>query len=367
MISHLFSPLALRGVTMPNRVAVAPMCQYSVEDGTVGDWHMMHLGNLALAGSGLLIIEATGVEAAGRITPGCTGLYSDENEAAFARAIGFCRRVSDSPIGIQLGHAGRKASAHVPWHGGGSLAAEEWAWETSAPSALSFAPDWHMPTAMDDAALTRVRDAFVAATVRAERLGLDLIEVHAAHGYLLHQFLSPLSNTRTDAYGGDLEGRMRFPLEVFEAVRAAFPDDKPVTVRLSATDWVEGGWDVAQSIAFSAALKARGCDLIHVTSGGVSPDQKIEPGPGYQTGFAEAIRHAVDMPVMAVGEITSPIQAETIVRTGQADCVALARGLLWNPRWIWHAAKELGATIPVSAQYARSNRGIDATVFEMRS
>ncbi len=366
MTSHLFSPLALRGMTMPNRVAVAPMCQYSAVDGTVGDWHVMHLGSLALAGPGMLIIEATGVEAVGRISPGCTGLYSDQNEAAFARAIAFCRSVSDSPIGIQLGHAGRKASAHVPWHGGGSLAAAEGAWETSAPSAVPFTPAWHTPTVMDDAALTRVRDAFVAATLRAERLGLELIEVHAAHGYLLHQFLSPLSNRRDDAYGGDAEGRMRFPLEVFDAVRAAFPDDKPVTVRLSATDWVEGGWDVEQSIAFSDALKARGCDLIHVSSGGLSTDQKIEGGPGYQTDFASAIRHAVDIPVMAVGEIKSPIQAETIIRSGQADSVALAREMLSNPRWIWHAAQELGVTIPMIAQYARSNHGLDATTFEMR-
>lgn len=366
MTAHLFAPLALRGMTMPNRIAVAPMCQYSAIEGTVGDWHLMHLGNLALAGPGLMIIEATGVEPEGRITPGCTGLYSDKNEAAFAKVIGYCRRVSDSPIGIQLGHAGRKASVHVPWHGGGSLLAEEGAWQTVGPSAIPFTPAWHTPTALDGAALDRVRTAFVEATVRADRLEIDLIEIHAAHGYLLHQFLSPLSNERTDAYGGDLEGRMKFPLEVFEAVRASFPDNKPVTIRLSATDWVEGGWDVSQSIAFSAALKARGCDLIHVSSGGLSPDQKIEAGPGYQTDFANAIRSTVDMPVMAVGEITSAVQAETIVRTGQADCVALAREMLWNPRWVWHAASELGAQIPVSAQYARSNRRIDASTFEMR-
>lgn len=366
MTAHLFSPLTLRGMTMPNRIAVAPMCQYSATDGTAGDWHLMHLGTLALAGPGLLIIEATGVEAQGRITPGCTGLYSDENEEAFAKVIAYCRRVSDSPIGIQLGHAGRKASTHVPWHGGGALSAEQGAWETASPSAIPFTSAWHTPTAMDDAALDRVRTAFSDATIRAERLGLDLIEIHAAHGYLMHQFLSPLSNKRTDAYGDDLEGRMRFPLEIFEAVRAAFPDDKPVTVRLSASDWVEGGWDVEQSIAFCTALKQRGCDLIHVSSGGLSPDQKIEVGPGYQTDFATAIRRAVDVPVMAVGQITTAIQAETIVRTGQADCIALARELLWNPRWVWHAALELGAQLPLSAQYARGNRGIDATIFEMR-
>ena len=366
MTPRLFTPLSLRGMTMPNRIAVAPMCQYSAIDGAVGDWHLMHLGHLALAGPGLLIIEATGVEAAGRITHGCTGLYSDENEAAFRHVIAFCRRVSDSPIGIQLGHAGRKASVHLPWDGGGALGSGDDRWETSAPSAAPFTPEWHTPTALDDAGLDRIRTAFADAAKRAAALDLDLIEIHAAHGYLLHQFLSPLSNKRDDAYGGSLENRMRFPLEVFETVRAAFPDDRPVTVRLSAADWVEGGWDAVQSIEFCHALKARGCDLIHVSSGGLSPDQKIETGPGYQTDFAAEIRRTTGMPVMAVGEISEPREAETVLRSGAADCVALARGMLWNPRWVWHAAQELGAQAPMSAQYARSARSIGDAVFRMR-
>jgi len=366
MTSKLFSPFTLRGLELSNRIVVAPMCQYSANDGTVGDWHLMHLGHLALAGPGLLIIEATGVSPTARITPACTGLYSDENEAAFARVIAFCRDISASPIGIQLNHAGRKGSTRSPWLDGGPLTEAEGAWIPDAPSAIPYLQHWESPAALDADGLDSVRNAFVQAARRATRLGLDLVELHVAHGYLLHQFLSPLSNTRDDRYGGDLEGRMRFPLEVFDAVRAVFPADRPLTVRLSATDWFEGGWDLAQSVVFAQALKARGCDLIHVTSGGLVQEQKIVTGPGYQTGFAAEIRRQADMPVMAVGEITSPVQAETIVRTGEADLVAMARGVLWDPRWVWKAALECGAEIELPPPYARCNPALRAKPFVKR-
>ncbi len=366
MTSHLFSPFRLRGLELANRIVVAPMCQYSATDGVVGDWHLMHLGHLALAAPGLLLIEATGVEPQGRISPNCTGLYSDACEQAFARVVEFCREISPTPIGIQLGHAGRKGSTTAPWLGGQPLGPDEDPWVPDAPSAVPYLEHWETPTALDAAGLARVRDAFADAARRAARLDLDIIEVHAAHGYLLHQFLSPLSNRRDDAYGGDLEARMRFPLEVFDAVRDVFPDDKPVIVRLSATDWVDGGWDMEQSVAFSEALKARGCDAIHVTSGGLSQDQAIEVGPGYQTGFAAEIGRQTGMPVIAVGQITEPVQAETIVKTGQADLVALARGMLWDPRWVWKAALELGAEIELPAPYARCNPALRAKPFVKR-
>ncbi|MCB1493004.1 MAG: NADH:flavin oxidoreductase/NADH oxidase [Rhodobiaceae bacterium] len=367
MTGFLFSPFSLRDVTMPNRVAVAPMCQYSATEGTPGPWHLMHLGHLALGGAGLVIVEATGVSPEGRITPHCTGLYSDENEAAFAEIIAFCRGVGPAAIGIQLGHAGRKASTRAPWQDGGSLKPEEGPWQTLAPSAVPYLEGWPEPQALDAAGLEMVKSQFVQAAERAARIGFDLVEIHAAHGYLLHQFLSPLSNRRTDAWGGGPEGRMRFPLEVFEAVRAVFPKDKPVTVRLSATDWMEGGWDMEQSAVFCRELKARGCDLVHVSSGGLDQRQQIVTGPGYQVAFAADLRRAADMPVMAVGEITTPRQAETIVRTGQADMVALARSMLWDPRWVWKAAVELGAELELPAPYARANPALHARPFVKRS
>lgn len=367
MSSLLFTPLPIGKLSLPNRIVVAPMCQYMATDGVPGDWHLVHLGQFAQSGPGLILVEATGVETEGRITPGCTGLYSDESEAAFARIIGFCRSVGESRIGIQLGHAGRKASTKRPWEGAGQIRRADGGWPTSAPSAVPYLETWETPAALDDAGLARVRNAFADAARRAARAGFDLIEVHAAHGYLLHQFLSPLSNTREDAYGGSLENRCRFPLEVFQAVRDAFPADRPVILRLSATDWVEGGWDLAQSVAFAKALKRAGCDMIHVSSGGLDQRQQIVPGPGYQVDFAHEIRRQADMPVMAVGQITEPIQAETILRSGQADAVALARGMLWDPRWVWHAAKELGEEIALPAPYARSNPAMRGKPFITRS
>ena len=352
MSSMLFSPITLAGLDLPNRIAVAPMCQYSADEGTMNDWHLVNLGQFAMSGPGLVIIEATGVEPAGRITLGCVGLYSDANEAAMKRVVDFCKSVGDSKIAVQLAHAGRKASAERPWEGGNAL--KDGAWETYGPSAIAFADGWHVPEALDDAGLVRIKDAFVAAAKRAVRLGIDAIELHAAHGYLLHQFLSPISNQRSDKYGGSLKNRMRFPLELFDAVKAVVPADMPVLIRVSASDWVDGGWHVDGTIAFAKALEAAGCAAIHVSSGGNSLAQKLEIGYGYQTDLAKQIRDAVDIPVIAVGMITEPLQAETIIRTGQADMVALAREFLRDPHWTWRAAKALRSTSSVPNQYARA-------------
>ena len=365
MASALFSPISLRGLTLDSRVIVSPMCQYSADDGSATDWHLMHLGQLAISGPGLLIIEATGVEARGRITHGCLGLYSDANEAALARVLAFCRQHGKAKIGIQLAHAGRKASAHRPWEGRGALSAAEGAWETVAPSPLpgstagsgttsASSTGWPLPRMLDRAGMDEVRNAFVQAARRSDRLGIDLIELHMAHGYLMHSFLSPVSNQRNDAYGGSIENRMRFPLEVLDAVRALWPERKPLGVRISASDWVEGGWTVADSVVFAKAVKARGCDYICASSGGVSEHQKIRLEPGYQVPFAERIRRESGITTMAVGMILEPAYAESLVSDGKTDMVALARGLLYDPRWAWHAAEALGAEAAYPLQYERS-------------
>ena len=303
-----------------------------------------------------MILEATAVEREGRITPGCLGLYSDENEAALARVLAAVRSHSPMPLAIQLAHAGRKASSRVPWEGGAQIAlGQAGSWPAVAPSALAHIEGEDTPQALDEAGLARVRDAFAAAARRAARLGLQGIEIHAAHGYLMHQFLSPIANARSEAYGGALANRRRFPLEVFDAVRAAFPVERPVWVRLSATDWVEGsGWDIDDAIVFAHALKERGCTAIHVSSGGVSPRQKIALAPGYQVGLAARIKQATGLPTFAVGLITEALQAEAIVAGGQADAVALARAMLYDPRWPWHAAAQLGAQVSAPPQYWRS-------------
>ncbi|WP_112322804.1 NADH:flavin oxidoreductase/NADH oxidase [Oceanibium sediminis] len=366
MPSSLFSPITLRGLTIPNRVTVAPMCQYSAVDGVPQDWHLAHLGQFAQSGPGLIFTEATGVEPMGRITPACTGLYDDATEAAFARIVAFMKSVGDSRVGIQLGHAGRKGSTVPPWEGGGMIGGPG-AWHPPAPSAVPYLPGWPAPDAMDDAALARVKDAFVQAAQRAERAGFDLIELHVAHGYLLHQFLSPITNERSDRYGGSPEARMQYPLEVFEAVRAVFPADKPMLVRLSASDWIDGAWDLPQSVVFCQKLKDLGCDMIDVSSGGLDQRQKIKTGPGYQVGFSETIRREAGIATMAVGQITDPVQAETILSTGQSDMVALARGMLWDPRWTWKAALALGEDISLPAPYARCNPALRATPFVKRT
>lgn len=360
MLSQLFSPITLGTLSIDNRIVVAPMCQYSAQDGNATDWHRIHLGNMALSGAGVVILEATAVEPIGRITQGCLGLWCDQNEAALKPVIANMRAISPSKIFIQLAHAGRKASSARPWEGGQQLPQAQGGWLTQAPSAIPHAVGEEPPTAFEAADLQRIKLAFVDSARRAVRLGLDGIELHAAHGYLLHQFLSPIANQRTDAYGGSLQNRMRFVLEVFDAVKAAIPADVVLGVRVSATDWVEGGWDLAQSIELAKALKGRGCDFIDVSSGGVSPAQKIPMGPGYQVPLAQAIRAATQMPTMAVGLITEPQQAEDILLQNQADMVALARGMLFDPRWGWHAAAALGDTVEAPPQYWRSQpRGLE--------
>lgn len=357
MTARLFSPWRLGPLELPNRIVIAPMCQYSADDGSATDWHLIHLGHLALSGAALLILEATAVERQGRITPGCLGLYSGENEAALARVLAALRaHAGGMPLAIQLAHAGRKASSRVPWQGGAQLPLREpRSWRAVAPSAWPHIEGEDAPDALDDGGLARVRDAFVQAARRAARLGFDGIELHAAHGYLMHQFLSPIANRRNDAYGGSLDNRMRFPLEVFSALRESFPAERPLWVRLSATDWVSGsGWDVDDAVVFASALAARGCAAIHVSSGGVSSAQKIPLGPGYQVGLAARVKAAVGLPTIAVGLITEAQQAEDIIASGQADAVALARAMLYDPRWPWHAAAQLGASVKAPPQYWRS-------------
>ncbi|ANN67647.1 NADH:flavin oxidoreductase/NADH oxidase [Bordetella bronchialis] len=353
-MTTLFSSISLGRMALANRIVIAPMCEYTAEEGKATDWHMIHLGHLALSGAGLLFTEATAVEPGGRITPADLGLWDDETEAAIGRVMSAIRRYSSIRMGMQLAHAGRKASSRTPWEGGEQIPLAQGGWICDAPSAVAYKDGEEAPHALDRAGLHRVREAFVQAARRADRLGFDTVQVHAAHGYLLHQFLSPLANRRTDEYGGSLENRMRFPLEVFDAVRQAFSADKPVGIRVSATDWVDGGWDLEQTVAFAQALKARGCDYIDVSSGGMSPAQKIVLGPGYQVPFAERVKRETGLPTMAVGLITEPEQADEIVAQGKADMVSLARGMLYNPRWPWHAAARLGQHVEAPKQYWRS-------------
>jgi 2,4-dienoyl-CoA reductase-like NADH-dependent reductase (Old Yellow Enzyme family) len=354
-MSVLFTPVRVGSVELPNRIVIAPMCQYSAVNGCMNDWHLIHLGHLALSGAALLTIEATAVLPEGRITYADVGLWNEETEAAISRTLESIRRWSDMRIAIQLAHAGRKASTEVPWKGGMQVLRDHPnGWQTVAPSAIPYEDAEHPPVALDRQGLWQVREAFVAAAQRALRLGVDAVQLHCAHGYLLHQFLSPLSNRRDDEYGGSVENRMRFPLEVFDAVRAALPPERPVTMRVSGTDWVDGGWDIGQTIAFAQALEARGCAGIHVSSGGLTPSQQIPLGPSYQVPLARAVRRKTRMPVIAIGLITEFDQAEAIVGTGDADLIALARTVLYNPRWPWHAAAHFGAQVKAPEQYLRS-------------
>ena len=350
----LFTPFRIRNLELDNRIVIAPMCQYSATDGCMNDWHVQHLGQLAQSGAGLLTIEATSVSPEGRITFADVGLYDDRCEEAMGRVIASIRQWSDMPIAIQLAHAGRKASTSKPWEQKGPLAPdEEGGWQTVAPSAIPYNEGHSTPAALDSEGLETVRQQFAQAAKRAARLNVDLIQIHAAHGYLLHQFLSPLSNQRTDNYGGSFENRARFPLEIFDVVRAAFPADKAISVRISATDWVEGGFNIDEAVAFSRLLEERGADAIHVSSGGLHPEQQIDVFPGYQVPLARAVKSAVNIPVVAVGLITEPEHAEAIVAGGDADFIGLARGVLYNPRWPWHAAAALGAQVHASNQYLR--------------
>ncbi len=353
-MSKLFEPITLGELTLENRIVIAPMCQYSSDEGKATAWHHAHLGQLSFSGAGLLILEATAVEAAGRISAEDLGLWDDATEAAMKDLITGLRANSKMPLGLQLGHAGRKASCAAPWNGGAQIPQSAGGWQTVAPSAIAFTEGTEAPEAMSLARIDELKKAYVETVRRADRLGLDLLELHGAHGYLLHQFLSPLSNQRTDQYGGSLENRMRLLLEIFQEIRAEFPAEKPIGVRISATDWVEGGWDLEQSIELAKALDKLGCSYIHVSSGGLSPHQKIAVGPNYQVPFADGIKRYVNMPVIAVGLITEPEQAEAIIGTGQADMIALARGILYNPRWPWHAAAKLGAKVSAPKQYWRS-------------
>ena len=347
-----YLPSPRGGLTLPNRIVVAPMCQYSAVNGLAADWHLMHWGNLLNSGAGLVTIEATAVLPEGRISPGCLGLWDDATEAAMTDTLQRARRLAPATaVCIQLSHAGRKASSAAPWDGGKLLSSSEGGWETFGPSALQHLPTEAPPTAISLEYMAQVREAFVSAAQRAQRIGIDAIELHAAHGYLLHQFLSPLANQRTDAYGGSFENRIRFVMDVFTAVRAAYQG--VLGLRLSATDWVDGGWDLEQSTALAHRLKAAGCDFIHVSSGGVSPQQKITLGVGYQVPFARQIRAACGMATMAVGLITEPQQAEAVLQAGDADLVALARAFLYQPRWGWQAAAALGGTVAAKEPYWR--------------
>jgi 2,4-dienoyl-CoA reductase-like NADH-dependent reductase (Old Yellow Enzyme family) len=353
---NLFQPLTLRGLTLPNRIAVSPMCQYQAEDGLPGDWHLVHLGGLAQGGAGLVLTEAAAVLPEGRISPEDLGLWNMAQAEALARIVRFIKAQGAVP-GIQLAHAGRKASAFAPWRGGGSVPAAEGGWTPVAPSALPFDGGWTVPAALDEAGILAVIEAFMDAARRAVAAGFQVIEVHAAHGYLLHQFLSPLSNRREDAYGGSFENRTRLVREVVGALRNILPEELPLLVRISATDWAEGGWDLDQSVALAGELRALGVDLVDCSSGGLSPSQKIALGPGYQVPFAARIRAEAGLPTGAVGLITEPAQAERILAEGSADLVLLARELLRNPRWPLRAAQELGAVVPWPASYARAAKG----------
>lgn len=339
------------------------MCQYSAAHGLANTWHLIHLGNLAMSGAGVLCIEATAVEPEGRITPGDLGLWDDGTEKALEPVLSAIRKYSSVAIVQQLAHAGRKGSSRVPWEGGALIPAAEGGWLPWAPSAVPHKEGEPAPRPLDVAGLVRVREAFAATARRAVRLGIDGIEIHAAHGYLLHEFLSPISNRRDDNYGGSLENRLRFPLEVFDAVRGVVPTEKPVGVRVSATDWVDGGWDLEQTIALAEALKKRGVDWITASSAGVSPLQRISAGPGYQVPFADAIKRATGVHTMAVGLITDAEQAEEIVASGKADLVALARAMLYDPRWAWHAAAKLGATVDAPPPYWRAPPHEHSTLF----
>ena len=352
MTAQLFTPVELGGVTLPNRIIVSPMCQYSAVDGSAQPWHQVHYGMLAMSGAGLLCLEATHVEREGRITQGCLGLYSDENEAALKPVIDWVRGwMPGVKLGVQLAHAGRKASAQRPWKGGGPLTqadAPDLPWTTYGPSALAYDPAarWHTPVALDAVGLKRVKQAFVEAAERSLRLGFDVVELHGAHGYLLSQFLSPLSNQRSDEYGGTADKRRRFPLEVFEAVRRVWPADKALGMRLSAVEWVEGGVTIEDTIETARQLKALGCDFVDVSSGGNAAGQKITLGPGYHVPFSARVRREAGIKTWAVGLITEPEQAEKIIASGEADCTAHARPFLLDPRWAWNAARTLGVETP---------------------
>ena len=354
MSSALFSPIRLAGLELSNRLVVSPMCQYSAENGSATDWHLMHLGMLANSGAALVVVEATAVESIGRITHGCLGLWSDENEAALSRVLKSVRRAGTAKFGIQLAHAARKASAHLPWEGGLSLKSGQDPWPTMAASRLPFGDNWHVPASVSEVDMARITDAFVAAAKRALRVGFDEIEMHMAHGYLFHGFMSPISNTRIDAFGGSLANRLKFPLAVARAVRAAVPRNVPLGARITGSDWREGGLTADDAVAIAKALKREGLDFIDVSSGGVTYDTRNPSEPGYNVPIAERIKREAGIATRVVGLVYEPAHAEAIVRDGKADMVAMARAFLDDPHWGWRAAKALGADVPRPPQYLRA-------------
>ncbi|MFP5226308.1 MAG: NADH:flavin oxidoreductase/NADH oxidase [Acidobacteriota bacterium] len=353
--AHLFSPLQIGSVTLSNRIVVSPMCEYSCEDGFANDWHLVHLGSRAVGGAGLVFTEATAVVPEGRISPQDLGLWKDEHIAPLARITTFLR-AQGAHAGIQLAHAGRKASTYRPWSGEGVVGGEQGGWPEAvvAPSAVAFAPNYPQPHELDQDGIAAIRQAFRAAAVRADKAGFDVVEIHAAHGYLLHEFLSPISNRRSDEYGGSFENRTRLLLEVTAAVREVWPQGRPLFVRISATDWTEGGWDLPQSVQLAGLLRDRGVDAIDVSSGGNVLGAAMTLGPGYQTPFSEAIRKQTGMLTGTVGMITDAAQAGHILRTGQADLIFIAREFLRDPYWPLHAAAELGEATSWPVQYLRA-------------
>jgi 2,4-dienoyl-CoA reductase-like NADH-dependent reductase (Old Yellow Enzyme family) len=358
MKSHLFSEYKLGPVMLENRIVVSPMCQYMAEDGSANDWHLMHYGNMSIGAGGLIMFEATHVSSVGRITHKCLGLYSDQNEQALKRVVDFCRTHGRAKLGIQLAHSGRKGSAKTPMEGMSSLGKDDSPWETLAPSALPFADGWRTPKAMQKEDLERVKQEFLSAAIRAVRLGFDVIELHAAHGYLLNQFLSPLSNHRTDEYGGAAENRMRFPLEILDALKQTIPASVALGARISGTDWVDGGISEDDMVEFTAALEARGCDFVDVTSGQLDPRQQIPFAPGFNLPFSKKVKSSAKIAAMGVGMITNPLQAEDAIATGSADLIAIARAAMDDPRWAWHAARDLDAPIEYAKNYQRCHPSV---------
>lgn len=354
MASALFTPFTMRGLTLDNRIVVSPMGQYSGDQGSATDWHMMHLGHLAVSGAGLLVTEATAVSLTGRLSKTDLGLFSDANEEALARVVAFCRKYGGAKLGIQLYHGGRKSSITTAWEGQKAIPVDAGGWNPQSPSDVPY-PGRNAPVALDISGIKQIIGEFAEAAKRAARIGFDTVEIHGAHGYLIHNFLSPFANQRTDEYGGSLPNRMRFALEIFDAIRAVWPEDKPVGIRISATDWADGGWTVDDSVVLATELKKRGCDFVTASSGGSVPEQQPQVGPGYQVPFAERIRRESGIATMAVGLITEPRQANDIIEKKQADLVALGRGMLFNPRWPWHAAMELGDKVYYPPQYGRSH------------
>lgn len=362
-MTDLFSTLEMRGLTLPNRVVLSPMCQYNSTDGCMNDWHLMHYGKFATGGAGLVITEMTQISPDSRITHNCAGLYSDDQVEATRRVVDFCKTYGTAKMGVQIGHAGRKASTHLPAKGAGPLSPDESPWQTVAPSAIPYGEGWHEPRAATGKDLAEIKAGFVDAVKRADEAGFDLVELHGGHGYLLHQFLSPLANHRTDAYGGSTENRMRFVLEVFEASRVAWPDDKPMGIRLSATDWVEGGWTPEETVLLSAALKDRGIDYVDVSTGGLHPAQQIPLSEGFQVEYGAKVRKETGATTMSVGLIADPVHANAIIASGKADFVKLGRGMLYDPHWTWHAALALGAEIAYPPKYAMAQPKIRPMLF----